>query len=68
LYVAGFAGRCSRCAARAIADRRTALGGAVPKGAGGSFAPLGCVIVEARKGERIIAIISAPIGPAVVGA
>ena len=32
------------------------------------FAPLGCAIAAARKGERIIAITSAPTEPAEVGA
>jgi hypothetical protein len=43
-----------------IADRATARGHVVPKGADGSFVPLGCAIAEAQKGERIIAITSAP--------
>jgi hypothetical protein len=68
LYVADFARRYSRCAAGAITGRRTARGRAVRRGVGGSFAPLGYAIVAARKGERTIAITSAPTVLAAAGA
>lgn len=57
-----------RCAARAIADRPTARGLAVARGAAASFVRHDFVIAVARKGKPIIAITSVPTGPVVVEA